>query len=993
MPRNTRPCANIFELQALEIRRFLTTASLSSSTHTLNITGTSSGETITLNQGSNGRVSITGVSTTYVPGSGSGQFNKININAAGGNDTIQINGNVAYTNATLGGGSGNDVMIGGSKADQFSGGTGFDTANYSLRTSKVTVSINGSSDDGASGEGDNVQSDTEEVIGGSAGDSFTGDDAHDNFFAGGSGNDTAKGNGGNDDLTGSTGNDSLEGNAGSDFLQAKNNDVDTVKGGSGTGDVDLAEVDGIDVSFSAFAPTASVSSPTIDRTQLDPTYNDPNGTSTGTGTNTGPDLNWLQVSASTIDSQGRVILVGSASRTNGAGYSSEDMVAVRYDANGNFDEGFGYGGEAAIDFTTNTGAGYGDIDQAFGVTTDSNGNIYIVGSSYGGAEQRFNYDFAVAKLDSNGDPVSSFGTDGHAVFDVTGFGYNDEAHDAAVDQNGNVVLVGTTNFSDIAVMRIDSNGIRDGAFNFERGYNTLDVGSDNGVAVGFQEFGAGYGGEKIVVGGTSDDRFIVARFNEDGSLDNPFGNGYGYQNVSFSEGSQSEILNDIAVDPNNNIFAVGEAVVFVAGRNGETAAPYSGASGLIAKYDDSGNLLTSNEISLSEDDLSFSSVVYDTSNDLLVVGGATSTDFAFAEVDPNSLAISEGFNGGSLVTLDFSPDSESNWLDAVLEVGVTSDGKILLGGYSDTNGDGGYQTSVARYGKETDTGPHDDVEGIEDFVSDDELFANPPAEPLASRLKNLSTGAKLYILAQPDSNGVAHFDLTNANDTVTIYNGFDDNGNPQVFVNVNTFVIPYDPGSTTLFRFNLMGGNDSLVTSPGVTIPMIVNAGDGNDLVRTGDGNDIIDGGKGIDIAYGGKGNDVVKGGADTDVIGGDEGNDLVIGGTGVDGLFGGGSGEDILIGGTTAYDSNEAALIAIIDEWGSGASNADRIDHLRGTLSGGLNLTYFLKVGSGATVFNDTSVDGLTGGSGRDWFFRKLNNPQRDSILDNLTGEEVTNM
>src|SRR5439155_17228318 len=84
--------------------------------------------------------------------------------------------------------------------------------------------------------------------------------------------------------------------------------------------------------------------------------------------------------------------------------------------------------------------------------------------------------------------------------------------------------------------------------------------------------------------------------------------------------------------------------------------------------------------------------------------------------------------------------------------------------------------------------------------------------------------------------------------------------------------------------------------------------------------------------------------------------------------------GDDILIGGTTAYDNDVAALIAIMDEWTSNHDFATRRANLTDTGSGlqwRLNADYFLlDSGSGQTVFNDSSSDTLTGSAGSDWFF-----------------------
>src|SRR5688572_3122877 len=123
---------NIFELQALEIRRLLTSASVDAS-NTLQILGTTSSENITVNRNSSNRLTVSGVGSTFAIGSSAGQVNKIVIQASGGSDTIVITNNVRFPSnnagipVSMGGGSGNDTMTGGAGNDQLTGNDGDDT--------------------------------------------------------------------------------------------------------------------------------------------------------------------------------------------------------------------------------------------------------------------------------------------------------------------------------------------------------------------------------------------------------------------------------------------------------------------------------------------------------------------------------------------------------------------------------------------------------------------------------------------------------------------------------------------------------------------------------------------------------------------------------------------------------------------------------------------------------------------------------------------------
>jgi hypothetical protein len=100
-------------------------------------------------------------------------------------------------------------------------------------------------------------------------------------------------------------------------------------------------------------------------------------------------------------------------------------------------------------------------------------------------------------------------------------------------------------------------------------------------------------------------------------------------------------------------------------------------------------------------------------------------------------------------------------------------------------------------------------------------------------------------------------------------------------------------------------------------------------------------------------------------------GRSLLIGGTGGDNLTAGTAG-DLLIGGTTKYDGNNVALMALLAEWQSGDDYQTRFNRIEGKQSGGLNGAYKLVWGS--TVLDDNAADTLNGSTaGLDWFFANL--------------------
>jgi Ca2+-binding RTX toxin-like protein len=177
-----------------------------------------------------------------------------------GNDTLRgLGGDDVLTDSggdvaadTLDGGAGDDLLAAGAGPDTYVGGDGEDeVTDYIGRTSPVTVSMDGLANDGADGEGDNVNPDVEDVTGGSAADTLTGS-AADNELVGGRGNDTISGGDGNDGLSGGVGRDTLDGGAGRDDLNggSGNDTLKTQDGATDRGDcgggTDSAQVDARD---------------------------------------------------------------------------------------------------------------------------------------------------------------------------------------------------------------------------------------------------------------------------------------------------------------------------------------------------------------------------------------------------------------------------------------------------------------------------------------------------------------------------------------------------------------------------------------------------------------------------------------------------------------------------------------------------------------------------------------------------------------------------
>jgi len=128
----------------------------------------------------------------------------------------------------------NDQLSGGPGADTLNGGAGADTAYYGDVNERVIVDLDGATgDDGTQGEGDTVKADVENLTGGTASDTLTGNNGV-NIIRGGAGNDT---------IDGLLGADELFGDSDRDSLLARDGVADKVNCGADADDVRADKVD------------------------------------------------------------------------------------------------------------------------------------------------------------------------------------------------------------------------------------------------------------------------------------------------------------------------------------------------------------------------------------------------------------------------------------------------------------------------------------------------------------------------------------------------------------------------------------------------------------------------------------------------------------------------------------------------------------------------------------------------------------------------------
>jgi Ca2+-binding RTX toxin-like protein len=122
-------------------------------------------------------------------------------------------------NDEISAGDGNDSLAGGPGTDLLIGGPGHDEASYAGSVTPLRLSIGDGPNDGAAGEGDDIQADVEDLIGGSRADVMIGS-AEGNRLVGLGGADRMFGRDGADSLLGAGDGDRLDAGPGPDTVIA-----------------------------------------------------------------------------------------------------------------------------------------------------------------------------------------------------------------------------------------------------------------------------------------------------------------------------------------------------------------------------------------------------------------------------------------------------------------------------------------------------------------------------------------------------------------------------------------------------------------------------------------------------------------------------------------------------------------------------------------------------------------------------------------------------
>jgi uncharacterized delta-60 repeat protein len=409
---------------------------------------------------------------------------------------------------------------------------------------------------------------------------------------------------------------------------------------------------------------------------------------------------------------GHVVLGGQSE----AGGGDINFAAARLDvATGAIDTTFDGDGKAVLDFG-------GEIDFASALAIVG-GKVVLAGTS-----SNNNNDFALARLNSDGAPDPTFGTDGRVLthFGIMETPREDVGRAVLALPDGRVVVAGhssreqSASFlgeASFALARFHRDGTLDPTFG--DGGTVRTEGTDGLNAL------AAYPGGRLLVAGQSNGGFLLARYDADGNLDSSFDED-GLVETNFF----NAVAKALTVLPDGRIVAVGDATGEVAvarylangaldisldfdGKRTDAAGigPVVGVT-----VDAAGRITVAGEtgvvryLASGARDLSFDGDGHRASpfaagsairalvaqaDDKLVLAAresnGTDDDFALARLNLDGALDTTGFGTGGLVRTDFN--SQPNHPAAIR---LQADGKIVVAGQSNLAG-GTNAFAMARY--------------------------------------------------------------------------------------------------------------------------------------------------------------------------------------------------------------------------------------------------------------------------------------------------------
>lgn len=409
-----------------------------------------------------------------------------------------------------------------------------------------------------------------------------------------------------------------------------------------------------------------------------------------------------------LQTDGKIVVTGETRETKSV------FFAVRFNSDGSVDKGFGVGGTTTVQFGTLN-------DRAVDISILPDGKIILAGTTainYG----IYDYDFAFARLKSDGSLDVKFGNSGKIVSKITN--NTDVLTSIAVQTDGKILAVGKsdsiTGFpfpsSAFTVVRYDQDGTID------RRFGNNGIISIYGYYAQANSVVLQSDGKIVVAGARKFNDPIVARFLADGRPDSSFG-ASGIVSLPLIEDQYS--LKDIAIQPDGKIVGIGSFTVIRLNSDGTFDGDFGNAG---VFYQDTSSANFSNAAVEIQPD------------EKIVIGGRFQEDFAAVRLtNRGTRDLRFGRNG--LATTDVGNISAS-----IRDLVVQNDGKIVTVGYAKMPK---LHFAVARY--------NSDGSPDASFGNNGKVFTTINSENCEARKVILQTDGKIIVAGSTLNGQIASY--------------------------------------------------------------------------------------------------------------------------------------------------------------------------------------------------------------------------------------------
>jgi uncharacterized delta-60 repeat protein len=350
-----------------------------------------------------------------------------------------------------------------------------------------------------------------------------------------------------------------------------------------------------------------------------------------------------------IQPDGKILLGGYCK--NGSNY---DFCIARFNSDGTLDTSFSSSGNVIQPIGS-------DNDEGYSLVIQPDGKILLGGYCKNGS----NYDFCIARFNSDGTLDTTFGSSGKVIQSIDSS--NDYGYSLAIQPDGKILLGGYCyNGSDynFCIARFSSDGTLDTSFG-SSGKVIQPIGSWNdwGYSLAIQPDG------KILLGGYCVYNFCIARFNSDGTLDTTFGSS---GKVIQPIGSWNDWGYSLAIQPDEKILLGGFCSngsnwdFCIARFNSDgTLDTTFGSSGKVIQPIGSSNDFGRSLVIQPDGKILLGGTCYNGSND----------DFCIARFNSDGTLDTTFGSYGKII------QPIGSWNDWGYSLAIQPDGKILLGGY------------------------------------------------------------------------------------------------------------------------------------------------------------------------------------------------------------------------------------------------------------------------------------------------------------------------